>query len=198
MAKTDHYIEPGEEQSAYARLKPQYKKFVDKYLETFNGTQSAIYAGYKKTSASETAYEILNYPHIKRAISERSKMLSDGSAITIDRWIREVGRIAFLDLRQLFDESGEIKDPKDWDDDLASVIGSFEVGEVRSTKDGDDWVQERITKVKMLDKLQALEKLGKYFRLFSDLVEVDVSDKFKDAIRRAEEIALKYGGASDD
>ena len=180
-------------------LTPRQQRFVEEYLSDFCGAAAARRAGYSETTAKEIAYEHLTKPHIRDAIQERAKQLSDKSGISVERWLREVGRIAFSDLRKLFNKEGYLKEPHEWDDDTAATIASLEVGETRTTKTSDGkWEQTRIRKVRTLDKKAALESLGKYFKVLTDKPELGVDDKYDRLIQRGIELAEKYGGIAEE
>lgn len=53
------------------KLTVRQKKFADRYIETGNGLQSAIYAGYSKNSAKEQASVLLTYPNISAYIKKK-------------------------------------------------------------------------------------------------------------------------------
>lgn len=50
-------------------LSPKQKAFCEYYLESSNGTQSAIKAGYSETTATATASRLLTYRKIQEEIS---------------------------------------------------------------------------------------------------------------------------------
>ncbi|MGV8122271.1 MAG: terminase small subunit [Candidatus Xenobiia bacterium LiM19] len=50
------------------KLTPKQKKFIATYLQTQNGTQAAIEAGYSVTSAAESASENLRKSYVKQEI----------------------------------------------------------------------------------------------------------------------------------
>ena len=52
------------------KLSDKQKQFCIEYLKDFNGTQSAIRAGYSKNTAKEQAYENFTKPHIKEYIKQ--------------------------------------------------------------------------------------------------------------------------------
>ena len=54
-------------------MTPKQRKFVDEYFIDFNATQAYIRAGYKPASACQSAYKLLQQPHIKEAIEQRLK-----------------------------------------------------------------------------------------------------------------------------
>ena len=53
------------------KLTPKQQKFADRYIETGNGIQSAIYAGYSERSANAIASENLRKPYISEYIRKR-------------------------------------------------------------------------------------------------------------------------------
>ena len=60
-----------------AKLTPKQQKFCDFYIKTGNATESAIQAGYKKSSAYSVGSENLRKPEIKEYIAKRSKSLEN-------------------------------------------------------------------------------------------------------------------------
>ena len=171
-------------------LTDKQQRFVEEYIVDFNATQAAIRSGYSKKTAQVIGSENLSKPLVKAAIAERAQKLSDGTDINVERWLREVGRIAFFDQRKLYDENDQFKEPKDWDDDTAAAIAGLEISEFKSSGEK----VERLKKIKTMDKKQALDMLGKYFKVLTDKVEHDVSDRMQRVIEKGIEIANKYGG----
>lgn len=53
------------------KLTVKQRKFADRYIETGNGLQSAVYAGYSKKSAYAIANENLNKPYIADYIKNK-------------------------------------------------------------------------------------------------------------------------------
>lgn len=49
-------------------------------------------------------------------------MASDKVGLTMERTLREVGRVSYFDPRKLFDDKGNLKKPSEWDDDTAAAI----------------------------------------------------------------------------
>ncbi|MBT7616791.1 MAG: terminase small subunit [Calditrichaeota bacterium] len=174
-------------------LTTRQQRFVEEYLVDFNGAAAARRAGYSEQTAAVIASENLTKPNISDAIAERAKQLSDGTSIKVERWLREVGRIAFFDIRGIFNDDGSLKEPTAWNDDIAGAIASVEIGEIRTIGEG---VSVQIKKVRPIDKKNALELLGKYFKVLNDKVEHDTTDRLQKIIDRGIEIANKYGGGS--
>jgi phage terminase small subunit len=114
----------------------------------------------------------------------------DKLEVTTERIIEELARVAFLDLRLIFDETGALKKPKDWPDDVARAATYLDVDEIWDGR-GNDRTQIGVTKrVKFSDKLKALELLGKHKKMFIDRVEVETKTDLADELRKARERAV--------
>ena len=97
--------------------------------------------------------------------------------MTQDMVIKELAKIAFLDIRKLYTENGQLKNVADIDDDTAGAISSLETLEEYDGY-GDD--REKIgdtKKVKVLDKTKALELLGRHLGMFNDKLDVNIKEK---------------------
>jgi len=66
----------------------QKKRFADRYFETLNGSQSAIYAGYSEKTARQIAHNLLQEPEVEEYISELRASYQEKSGINKD-WIIE-------------------------------------------------------------------------------------------------------------
>jgi phage terminase small subunit len=87
--------------------------------------------------------------------------------------IKELAKIAFLDIRKLYTENGQLKNIADMDSETAGAISSLETLEEYEGY-GDD--REKIgdtQKVKLLDKTKALELLGRHLGMFKEKVTID-------------------------
>ncbi len=65
------------------KMTEKQKKFCDFYLQTFNGTQSAIKAGYSEDTAYSIANENLKKPEIQSYIKERTEKASNSRIMTV-------------------------------------------------------------------------------------------------------------------
>lgn len=86
--------------------------------------------------------------------------------------IAELSYIGFSDVRQLFDESGNLIPIRKLPQAVAAAVSSVEIVK-RKTKDGDT---ETVKKIRLWDKNNALAALAKYFGLITDRLEVSGPD----------------------
>lgn len=132
-------------------------------------------------------------PQVKAAAAQRLRdMLAE--AIDPDRALREAGRIAFSDIRDLFDDSGNFRPIKQWPDDVARAVASVEVVKKNVTT-GDGKVDD-VLKVRLWDKVAKLTNLMKHHGQLKEQVElsgsVDVVQRLVEARKRLNE-ARKRG-----
>ena len=152
------------------KLTPKQKRFVDEYLIDLNATQAAIRAGYSENTATETGYENLTKPHIKKIIDERMKEREQRTEITQDMVLKGLAQVAFSDVRNMFTSDGNLLDIHDLPDDAAMAIAGIEVVTVRKedreAKEGSP--VEYTNKIKSNDRMKALELLGKHMKMFTE------------------------------
>lgn len=139
---------------------PKHVKFVEELLVDSNQTQAAIRAGYSPRCARSTASAILTNPNTSRYLAERRAELAEKFEITEDRIMREYTRLAFLDIGELYDESGDILPIKDMPEDSRRALTEV-TSETRTLGRGDDAEPVVVTKIKAADKRAALDSLSK-------------------------------------
>jgi len=143
-------------------MTPKQKKFVEEYLIDLNATQAALRAGYKEKRAYSTGHENLKKPEIQRLIQEAQQARSKRTEITQDRVLQEYARIAFLNPKSLFNDDGTIRNIKELDDDTAACIAGMDL----VSRSGPDNTDESVKKIKLTDKLRALQDLSKHLGMF--------------------------------
>ena len=110
-------------------------------------------------------------PAVRAKAAQRvADMLAD--AIDPNRVLRETGRLAYSDIRQLFDEAGNFLPIKQWPDDIARAVASVEVVKKNVTT-GDGKVDD-VLKVRLWDKPAKLQDLMKHHGQLTERVAVTV------------------------
>lgn len=146
------------------KLTPKQRRFVLEYLVDLNATQAAIRAGYSRRTAEWIGPQLLTKTHvaaeIEKVMAERAKR----TGITADRVLKELARIGFLDIRKAFNIDGSLKPLDELDDDTAAAIVGIEVNEMRE----DGVFVGYAKKIKLADKIAALEKIARHLGMFND------------------------------
>lgn len=148
-----------------------------------NGAAAAVRAGYAPKSAKVTASRLLKKPAVKAALHAKTTTQLQSTGLTAARVLEELRRLAFGDIRGLFDEHGNMKPLSTLTEEQAACIGGFEVL-IKNAKAGDG-VTDTIHKFKLWDKPKALEMLAKHFALLVERVEVTDGSGLLDKIARA-------------
>lgn len=157
-------------------LTDQQKVFCEEYVKDLNGTQAALRAKYSSKGAEVRASELLRISKIKQYVQVLMDARSKRTQIDADRILQELARIGFSDIRTIFDDNGQIKEPKDWPDDIARCVASVEVlEEFEGTGKDRTWIGYT-KKVKFWSKEKCLELMGKHKKLFTDVVEIHDDD----------------------
>lgn len=139
-----------------AKLTPKQRRFVDEYLIDLNATQAAIRAGYSPRTANRIGAENLSKLDIQKEIETRQKEREQRTEITQDRVLRELANIGFAKATDYAEIEGPmvtIKPTAEMSPEQVSAIAGIEQGNFG-------------IKLKLYDKLRALELLGKHLGLF--------------------------------
>jgi phage terminase small subunit len=141
--------------------------FIKEYLIDKNATRAAQAAGYSSKTAYSAGHRLLKNVEIAVAIEEGVRRQVNRAELKAADVIFELRNIAFTDLSLAFDEVGKIRHPTNMPEDIRKALQSFET--VKS-KNGET------VKIKLHDKLRALEMLAKHFKLLTDVQEVTGKD----------------------
>lgn len=150
-------------------LTAKQQMFVKEYLVDLNATQAAIRAGYSAKTAEWQGPQLLGKTHVAAAIQEAMDKRSSRLDITADKVLQEIAKLAFHDPRNFFDDDGRLKPISELDDNTAACIAGIETLHRVIGEDKDGCAV--ITKIKIADKGQNLERLGKHLKLFTDKLE---------------------------
>ena len=140
-------------------LTPKQKRFVAEYLLDLNATAAAKRAGYSEKTACEQAARLLANVKVQTAVQEAEQARQERTEITQDMVLREMSKLAFFDIRKMFDKNGKPLDISALDADTAAALVGLDVQDVT---DNDGNYIGFVKKYKMADKIRALELLGKH------------------------------------
>jgi phage terminase small subunit len=146
-------------------------KFCAEYAIDENGTRSAIAAGYTAKSAACTASRLLKKIKIQQEIARLTNKTLDKLEITRERVLGEIAKLAFYDPGNLLEPDGSMKQIKDIDDVTRMAVAGLEVVELLEGSGDERHAYGLCKKIKLADKGQNLERLGRHLKLFTDKVE---------------------------
>lgn len=151
-------------------LDDRQEKFCHEYLKDFNATRAARDSGYAEKTARIQASDLLSRPNIQARIKEISQTAFEKlGGDPVERIIVELQLIAFGDIKDLMEWdkwSIKWKESKDLGDKTRMIQ---EISESTTSSGGS-------RKLKMYDKLKAMEMLMRYYGIFKDPKDDDEND----------------------
>lgn len=165
-------------------LGSRQRRFADEYLLDLNATAAYKRAGYRGRgrSAENAASRLLGNVGVQQHIAERRAALQEKLELSQERVLKETARLAFDDIRRLFNADGSAKKVSELDDDMAAAVLRFDTSEVT---DGDRKVVTH--RLRMADKNAALDKLMRHLGLYRDAVDVNVRGDLAERLVKARE-----------
>lgn len=154
-------------------LTEHQERFVHEYLVDLNGTRAylACFPRCKSEKAAATgAWQLLRNPEIAALVAKEQAKRVQSADLSADRVLEEMRRLAFSDIRDLFDDAGNLRPLKELTADQAAAIASVEVV-IKNAKAGDGQT-DTVHKIRFWDKTRTLEQLGKHFALLTDHVRI--------------------------
>jgi len=167
-------------------MTPKQQRFVAEYIKNgMNARQAAIAAGYSTKSAGNEGPRLLGHPEVKEAIAKRTQKAFAKIEFGIDRTLERVAQIAFFDVKDLFDDDGSLKSIKEIPPEARTVLAGLEVTELFAGAGEEKHACGVVKKVKLADRLRALDMLMRYHSLYKDKVEITVDSELAEALSRA-------------
>lgn len=172
---------------------PQLRRevFAAEYAATGDRVAAAAAAGFSGTEHAAAAH--LQRPEIRQKVAELNHQKMAAAGITAQRVMQEIGRIAFLDIRKLYDAEGNLKPISELDDDTAAAVAAVDM-ETRWEGKGENAVPVFVKKVRTVSKMDGLNLLAKHFKLVGDegdgvsALASALADRLRTARRRADQV----------
>ena len=141
--------------SAFLALTPKQQRFCDEYLIGLNATKAALRAGYSASTALNG--KLMTLPKIKNYLQQRTEQASSQLQVTHQMILAELSKIAFANMGNYFDADGKVKPMNALTDDAKAALWNFSVS---------DNGEECTVKIRLNNKLSALEKIAKYLKFY--------------------------------
>ena len=156
------------------KLTEKQKKFVIYYLQSFNGTQSAIKAGYSPTGAFVEGSRMLKNAKVVKYINEIRALQLESLMLDSKDILQRHAKIANSNILDFLGEDNKMKPIDEMDGTLIKDISI-------TTEEVDNEFEKKTktsVKLKVEDRNKSLEFLTKYFGLDKD----GATDKDKQVI----------------
>ena len=164
----------------------RYDAFARAYIQSLNATDAAIKAGYSEKTAYSQGQRLLKKVEIQDRLQKLRDEAQKRAEITLDDILNEYKKIAFggmskfIRVTQDGDPQIDLSNctPEDLDLLAEATVEDFTEGR------GEDARDVRRIKIKPMDRLKALETLGKHLGL-GNKTQDDSINNLADAFRKS-------------
>lgn len=131
-------------------LSDKHKLFCEEYLRTgYSGAKAARLAGYEGDNVNVIACQLLQRDDVKAYLESLKGQLAKVIGVSLESIALELKRIAFADVSDFLDSSGNLKPIDKLEPGATAAISSFE----RGKRSGD--------KIRLHNKVNALTEIAK-------------------------------------
>lgn len=187
-------LKPLEERADQASLAAKIETFAQHIANGHTAATALKAMGFSQRSA--TSWQLAQDPRTVKRVHELVAQRLAAAGVTAERTKQEISRVAYADVRKLFDEEGRLKPIADIDDDTAAAITSITVQRKNiGTMKEPEFVD--VMKIKFASKMDALGLLAKHFKLVNDegdgvnALANALANRLNDAKRRVAELPVE-------
>jgi len=173
-------------------LSERKARFVKEFLIDANETQAAIRAGYSKKTAYSQGNRLMKNVEVQAAIAKAKKPIERKLEISAERTLQEIARVAYANYDDyVTHDNGDVTfDLSKCDRTQMAAVQEYTIDHTGGTGDGKREMILR-TRGRLHDKTRALDMLAKYHPLYTDKLEITVSDEVLAALAAGREHAAK-------
>lgn len=157
-------------------LNAKQRLFVNEYIKSRNATKAARAAGYSSKTAHSQGPRLLENAEIRAAIDKRLERAAEKAELSVAEVLKELRSIGFARLKDAYAPDGNLLPVHEMPEDVQAALVGLESDEILAGPRGMKVKVGVSRKVKMADKIRALELLGKHLKMFVDVQEVTGKD----------------------
>lgn len=150
---------------------PTYEAFAHAYVNNGYNRTLALQAISSHLLSSKPNPTLGHYyvhrPEVQARVRELTDQIHAAGHITAQRVMQELGRLSFGDVRDIYDDEGNLIPPHLWSADVAARVASIDV-ETKWEGRGDEAVPVTVRKIRFYDKVAPLTLLAKHFKLVGE------------------------------
>lgn len=149
-------------------MTPKQAKWYGEYIKHSNATlASRVACGLSGAAAEVDGVRMLRNAKVAAAIEAWRTRQLEKFEVKAERTLRKLAEMAYGDIGEMLDEDGNLLPVDRMSEAARTMIAGLDV----ETTEGPGRVTVRTQKVKLADRIRALELLGKYQKLFTDKIE---------------------------
>lgn len=154
-------------------LTAQEQRFADHYVKYLNASAAARYAGVSPDAAAEAGWRLAKRPRVRAYIATVLEERNYAEGVDRDRVLNEIATIAMANMTDFVREDVDGSPVLDWSRVKENPRLGAAIQEVTTeTKFDDEGRPTTKAKIKLYNKLDALEKLCKHLGLINEAKEL--------------------------
>lgn len=157
-------------------LNAKQRLFVKEYIKSGNATQAAKVAGYSPKSAKTVGPRMLENVGVKAAIARSLDKATEKAELNAAAVLANIRKLAEVNLTKAFAEDGTMLPLHEMPEDVQFALVSIESDDLIVGSYTKKKKIGKTRKLKIADKVRALEMLAKHFKLLTDVQEVTGKD----------------------
>jgi phage terminase small subunit len=144
-----------------SKLTDKQEMFCQEYLKDLNATQAAIRAGYAERTAQPASSRLLSNVIVQARINELKSERSERVQIDADWVLKHNAEILNADVADILNDEGAYLPIKQWPLIWRQMLNGIDIQQLL-TSGKDSEVIGEVVKIKFIDRLKALEMIGKH------------------------------------
>jgi len=146
------------------KLSHRQEIFCLEYIKDLNSTRAAIRAGYSDNGAKVTGARLLTNANVAQKIAYLMEERAERTKLDADWVLQHNAAIVQADIADILEHDGRFKSPHDWPTIWRQIVSAFDIKRLlqAQSRDQENEIMEQHMKVRFVDKLKALELLGKH------------------------------------
>lgn len=144
------------------------KRLAEEWIVDFNAQKAGERAGMTGDNIRISAWQMLQDSEIQDYISELRELQRERTFVSADKVQAEIARLAFSDIRDYYHDNGKLKLPNELSNDAAAALAGIDIDELWDYNPikGIREIVGETKKIKLYDKLNALDKLARRLGMF--------------------------------
>ena len=143
----------------------RYDAFARAYIESLNATDAALKAGYSPKTAYSQGQRLLKNVEVQNLLQKLRKEAQKRAEVSLDDVLNEYKRIAFTGMSRFIKINDDGEPVVDLSDCTPEDLDLLTETQLEAFTENEGARQVRRIKIKTMDRLKALETLGKHLGL---------------------------------
>lgn len=156
--------------------------FARNIVNGMSGKDAATDAGYSKKTAESQASRLLRNAKVAAYIDALRKRAEDRAEFNAARVLKEIERLATVDITEAFDANGRLKPLNEIPEDVRRAISSVEIEDLYEGRGEDRERVGDLVKVRFCDKVRAIELAARHFKMLTDNVNHSGTVRLEDLV----------------